>query len=168
MDEVIEPYREIIGDQFEPYKNHLKRMLNYAILLHPEYTEDELKRLQIAAVFHDIGLWTVPTVDYLDPSCEEAKKYLKDNNLEIWSRGEIELMVLEHHKVTKCGPKLVEIFRKSDWIDVSFGVRKFGLKKEDIKKIIDTIPNLGFHANLNRLALNEIKNRRNPMPMMRW
>ena len=51
---------------------------------------------------------------------------------------------------------------------VSFGVRKFGLKKEDIKKIIDTIPNLGFHANLNRLALNEIKNRRNPMPMMRW
>eukprot|EP00484_Ammonia_sp_Unknown_P026316 CAMPEP_0197024652 /NCGR_PEP_ID=MMETSP1384-20130603/5156_1 /TAXON_ID=29189 /ORGANISM="Ammonia sp." /LENGTH=252 /DNA_ID=CAMNT_0042453069 /DNA_START=30 /DNA_END=788 /DNA_ORIENTATION=+ len=153
LDQVIEPYNELIGEQMEPYKNHLKRVINYALLLHPQCTEDELKRLQIAAVFHDIGLWTEPNLSHPAPSCEEAKKYLKAHELESWSAGDIEQMILDHHNLTPCSVPLAEVFRKSDWIDISFGMRRFGLHKEDVQLIMDTFPNLDFHPDPRRLAL---------------
>ncbi len=40
-------------------------------------------------------------------------------------------MIREHHKVTSAGEYglLVEVFRRSDWIDVSLGVRRSGVSR---------------------------------------
>ena len=43
---------------------------------------------------------------------------------------EIEAMIVNHHKVTSARPdrqSLVESFRRADWIDVTRGLRRFGL-----------------------------------------
>lgn len=36
------------------------------------------EKYAIAAVFHDIGIWTNHTLDYLDPSAGQAKAYLTE------------------------------------------------------------------------------------------
>ena len=100
-----------------------------------------------------------------------GKKYLKDNDQERWST-EIELMINQHHKITRYRDSqypLVEVFRKADWVDVSMGKRAFGLLKNDVQDVLDKFPNLGFHKKLIKLAKAEfIKHPLNPMPMMKW
>ena len=116
-------------------------------------------------------MWANDTVDYLAPSVELAKKYLKDNSQQRWST-EIELMIDQHHKITRCSDSkypLVEVFRKADWVDVSLGIRAFGLSKNDVQVVLDKFPNLGFHKNLIKLAKAEfMKHPLNSMPMMKW
>ena len=36
------------------------------------------EKYAIASVFHDVGIWTDHTFDYLDPSIEQAKIYLTE------------------------------------------------------------------------------------------
>ena len=125
----------------------------------------------IAGCFHDLGIWANNTVDYLPPSIELAKNYLKDNGQERWST-EIELMINQHHKITRYRDSqypLVEVFRKADWVDVSMGKRVFGLSRNNVQDVLDKFPNLGFHKKLITLAKAEfIRHPLNPMPMMKW
>ena len=39
-------------------------------------SEDEKERIVIAGCFHDIGIWTGPSYDYLPPSIAAARAYL--------------------------------------------------------------------------------------------
>lgn len=170
IEEILEEWRENIGIDYNGYKNHVYRVVNYCFNMRKN-NQDDNEKIIIAACFHDLGIWANDTFDYLDPSIELAKEYLKKKDQEHWCH-EIELMINMHHKITKYRDRafpLVEVFRKADWIDVSKGKRKFGLSKEIISTMIDEFPNSGFHKKLIKLTKEEfMRNPLKPLPMMKW
>jgi hypothetical protein len=81
-------------------------------------------------------------------------------------------MISEHHKLTEyrnATYPLVELFRRGDLVDLSFGLFRFGLSKDYVNCVKARFPNAGFHANLARLAAEWFpKHPLNPAPMMKW
>lgn len=170
LEEILSDWQNIIGSEYEGYKNHVYRMINFCCCLQ-ECTEAEQKKIIIAAAFHDIGIWIENTVDYIPPSLPPAMAYLKNTNLEAWSE-EIGLMISEHHKIREYQDKsypLVEIFRRGDLVDFSFGMIKFGIPDNYIKAVQDKFPNADFHKNLGKRAIKWFfQHPFNPAPMMKW
>lgn len=62
-----------------------------------ELGEEDSQKLQIALAFHDLGLFTDNTVDYLPPSMTLADEY---HTKQAKFRDEILLMIEQHHKIT--------------------------------------------------------------------
>src|SRR5262249_49910840 len=57
-------------------------------------------------------------------------------------------MIASHHKLTAYqGPfaNLVEPFRQADWVEMSFGLFRFGLPKEFVKEVRATFPVSAFY-----------------------
>ena len=91
----------------------------------------ELEKIAVAAVFHDLGIWTNGTFDYIAPSIALAHDYLVARAREDWT-AEIEEMIADHHKITPSTAdpdSLIEAFRRADWIDVTRGLRRFGIPR---------------------------------------
>jgi hypothetical protein len=131
----------------------------------------ELEKIAVAAVFHDLGIWTNKTFDYIAPSVAIAREYLAAQGMADWI-PEIEAAIVEHHKVTTSRanpPLLVESFRRADWIDVSRGLRRFGLPRTCIAAVAATWPDAGFHRRLVELTIDQWwKHPLNPLPMVKW
>ena len=170
LEQTLGEWRDEIGAQYDAYRNHVYRMLNFCFALH-DCVGDDRDKLIIAGCFHDLGIWPDDTVDYLPPSIELAREYLTNNGKQAWV-PEIESMINLHHKFSAVSSDdfpLVEVFRQADWIDVSLGVKTFGLPRGYIYRVQSTFPNLGFHRNLVRLTIAELRrNPFNPLPMMKW
>ena len=170
IDALLNPWRPVIGAAFDGYRNHVLRMASYCLLLKP-CDAIEQQKIEIAACFHDIGIWTAGTLDYLPPSAAVAREYLGANALEAWS-DEIARMIVTHHKLrpaTDEASALVELFRKGDLVDLSIGLMKFGLPAAVVNSVKAACPNAGFHRNLCRLELGWfLKHPLNPVPMMKW
>lgn len=170
IDGILSAWKPVIGQDYEGYRNHVVRMATFCLMLRPCSLEEQ-KKIEIAACFHDIGIWTDNTLDYLGPSVPPAKKYLNDNGLGDWS-DEISQMILEHHKirpvVNGLSP-LVNLFRRGDLVDFSLGLVRSGLSKDSIKQVKTAFPNTGFHRTLTKLAGSWIlRHPLNPAPMMKW
>lgn len=165
---ILSSYKKELGPNFEKYHNHCCRVLVFASLLN-NATEDEQKQLAIAAAFHDIGIWTANTLDYLQPSVELAEKYLKQHQLDHWIESVNEI-INNHHKLTPFKKNLLaESFRKADLIDLTFGFIKFGISPEQINESKKLYPELGFQPYIFKEVLkNIIRNPLNPMPIMKW
>ena len=165
IDNILETYRQDLGNDFAQYRNHVYRVYNFAV---PFVSSDkDVKTLSIAAAFHDLGIWTNNTFDYLEPSVQLAKRFCKANNLDASTIFEIETIINYHHKITRIKTSaLAEIFRQADLVDLSLGFFRFGRKREDIRVIKKAFPNKGFHLNLTRLFFkNIVKNPLSPLPM---
>ena len=125
----------------------------------------------ISACFHDLGIWSNDTLDYLPPSISLADSYLKSIQKEEWSE-EINLMIDMHHKLTEFKSEkylLVEIFRKSDTIDFSLGLFTFSVPIEIIHQLKNQFPNSGFHSFLILFGFNWfMKHPLNPLPIYKW
>lgn len=170
LEENLGNWKKVIGPAYTGYKNHVCRMVTFCMALHP-CSEEEREKIIIAGSFHDIGIWTAHTLDYIPPSLPPAMDYLQSRNLGHWSK-EIGLMISEHHKL-RAYPDLqyplVEVFRRGDLVDFSLGFFKFGLSRSYIDEVKARYPNAGFHKNLVRLATRWlIKHPLNPAPMMKW
>ena len=75
LEEILGEYRQTIGPDFSGYRNHVYRMLHFCFALgSPD--ADQRKKMIIAAAFHDIGIWTDNTIDYLPPSVFAARASL--------------------------------------------------------------------------------------------
>ena len=170
VDEILGGYRDVIKDDYAGYRNHVTRMLNFCHALNPNLTEQESKKLQIAAAFHDIALWTHNRVDYLVPSYQECQQWLEDNDLGDW-QYELQIIIDMHHLVTRYkGPhaELAELFRKADLVDFSMGLVRHGISGDVIKAVKHALPNAGFHRTLMRFTWQQLKRKPfKPMPMMR-
>jgi len=171
LDEILNEWEEQIGKDFVGYKNHVIRMLNICFYLKPDATDVERKKLTVAAAFHDIGIWSSRTIDYLPPSILVAKAYLEKNDLASWEE-EISLIIDLHHKLRQVKNDeypLIEIFRRADLVDFSLGTIKCDVPKSYIKALKSAIPNAGFHKRLVQLSWQQLKkNPLNPAPMMKW
>ena len=91
IEEILTTWKDRIGDDYLGYRGHVYRMFNFCLALHP-CTDEEKTKLAIAACFHDIGLWSAHTVDYIPPSVSEVTRYLSETGRQKWTE-EIGLMV---------------------------------------------------------------------------
>jgi len=171
LDQLLEARAELFGADLVPYRNHNYRVANFCIELAGGASDEQIEKIGIACAFHDIGVWTHKTLDYLEPSRDFARRYLQDVGKTEWA-PEIEAMVVEHHKIRGAGASagpLVEPFRKADWIDVSLGLLKFGLPSAFVAQVRTAFPNAGFHKLLMRATGRQLRtDPLHPMPMMRF
>ncbi len=160
-------YSDVLGRDMEKYKNHVYRIFNYSLYLSNNAEEE---KYAIAAFFHDIGIWTNHTFDYLQPSIALAKEYLIQSGKENWSE-EIILMTDQHHKISSYKGNFestTEIFRKADWADVSLGLIHFEIQATFIQQAKTQFPYKGFHFFLVKLFFkNLLRHALKPLPMFK-
>ncbi|QZP30811.1 HD domain-containing protein [Pseudomonas sp. DR48] len=169
-DEILTSYALAIGADLPGYRNHIYRVLNfYRAICGIEGLPTEA--VQIAGAFHDLGIWTDQTIDYLEPSVRQATDYLDRQHLSHLS-SEVSALILEHHKIRAYAAEhalSVEPFRRADVIDVSLGLLTFGLPRAWIKTVKATFPNHGFHGMLLRQTARQfLRSPLKPLPMFRW
>ncbi len=82
LDEVLSAHAGALGADFEGYRNHAYRVANFCLALTSTSTtagdEERIAKIALAAAFHDLGIWTDATFDYLPPSNRLAKAYLAE------------------------------------------------------------------------------------------
>lgn len=157
-----------------PYRNHCYRVYNVAVraFLETKLTNKDKELIAIALGFHDLGLFTHNTLDYLPPSIELVEKWM--NAKGGFSKDDIEkvrLMIEYHHKVTAYeGPHadLVERVRKADWTDVTMGMMTFEADSGTLKTLRDAFPIEGFYSVLVKAeVLWLFSNPLRPIPFVR-
>ena len=159
-------FKPALSKDYEKYRNHVYRVFLNCMIIDDEKTNEA--KYAITAVFHDIGIWTNNTIDYLPPSIEQAKQYLIKTSKQEW-QAEISSMIHWHHKTSTYKgeyEQTVETFRKADWIDVTLGLITYGYDRKKINLNRKQIPNRGFHLFLvKRITANWLKHPLNPLPM---
>jgi hypothetical protein len=170
VEEVLRNHERLLGTDAIGYRNHVYRVVNLCLAVARD-NPIELEKLAVAAVFHDLGIWTNHTFDYIAPSVALARAHLAARGMADWA-PEIEAMIVDHHKVTSSRshqPSLVESFRRADWIDVTYGLRTFGVQRPFIATVRYTWPDAGFHWRLVELTVDRFWNHPlSPLPMMKW
>ena len=123
IDDVLTDHATALRGDFVAYRNHVYRIANLCVAI---AGPGELEKIAVAAAFHDLGIWTNGTFDYIDPSLALARDYLVARAREDWI-ADVEAMIANHHKITRSSAdscSLVEAFRRADWIDVTRGARR--------------------------------------------
>jgi hypothetical protein len=175
LDRVLEAHAAALGGDFTAYRNHTYRVVNFCFAMAP-CTDAALEKIALAAAFHDLGIWTAHTFDYLAPSIELACRHLDSDGVVCaahtdW-RDNIAGMIREHHKIRSFrgkGAELIEPFRRADWVDVSLGLLSFGLPRDRIHEIRHKWPNAGFHRRLAQLTFKRLRTHPlSPIPVLKW
>jgi hypothetical protein len=169
VEQVLDDHASELGHDFMAYRNHVYRVVNLCLAIVGDNHVD-LEKIAVAAAFHDLGIWTNQTFDYIAPSVAVAREYLAARRLADWM-PEIEAMIADHHKITSSpNPQsLVESFRRADWIDVSHGLRRFGLPRTVVEAVGSRWPDAGFHRRLVTLTIGRFcKHPLSPLPMVKW
>ena len=181
LETVLEQHRLALGADLPGYRHHAYRVLNLCRRLAPASLDSE--KIAIAAVFHDLGIWSDRTLDYLTPSANLAATYLHQIGRASWT-PEITGAILNHHKISPsvAGPRrtglveqdggsgdsLVEPFRRADWIDVTRGIVSFGVPRQFVRQLQERWPDAGFHWRLVQLSLRRFREHPlNPLPMVK-
>ncbi|MFT3764618.1 MAG: HD domain-containing protein [Minicystis sp.] len=169
LDDLLATWRDALGRDAEAYRGHAYRVLNFTRALADRSDADDT--IAVAAIFHDLGIWSDGTFDYLEPSARRARDHLAAHDTPA-DADEVARMILLHHKITRCpadaGP-LAEAFRRADLADVSLGVIRSGLPRSFVREVREAFPNAGFHRCLLRVGAGWIaRHPTRPLPMMRW
>ena len=142
----LQPFESVIGADYPGYRNHIYRVLTFAIhFLNGK--EDDIEIIAAALVFHDIGLWTDKAISYIDVSVDRAKWTLRS----ILPKESIDLVnniIYWHHKITPYTGRhedVIEAVRKADWLDATLGIVNYGMPASHISKVYKAIPDSGFH-----------------------
>lgn len=169
VEEILGARKSEIDRDYVGYKNHVYRMVNFSLALR-DCSAEERTKILIAGCFHDLGIWTSSTFDYLPPSQALARTYLKQHGLGHWVT-EIELMIAMHHKLSRYrDPRypLVEVFRQGDLVDFSLGIVRCGLPSSYVRAVKHHFPNEGFHRRLVQLEGKWIsRHPSNPLPIVK-
>ena len=168
IEELLDRFKPVMADDYKKYKHHVYRVFLNCLLIDNDKNNED--KYAIAAVFHDIGIWTDHTIDYLEPSIEQLKTYLLQSGKYEWTE-ELSLMIYWHHKTKTYKGKFettVESFRKADWIDVSLGTITYGIDRKKIKANRKLLPNEGFHWFLiKKIFKNFFRHPLKPLPMFK-
>jgi len=164
IDSVLVSHKDSLGKFFDQYRNHVYRVYNFAMAY--VTTDRDRKIISIAAAYHDLGIWTYDTFDYIIPSVELAKKYCTANTIDHDAAAEIETIIKDHHQLTKNNSKLADLFRLADLTDLTFGLMGMQMDRRSIRNVREAFPDKGFYITICRLfAKNLIKNPLRPLPM---
>jgi hypothetical protein len=129
---------------YRGYRGHVYRMLNFCLALAPQ-GEEGASKFAIAAAFHDLHVFE--SFDYLGPSAASAARYLRDSGKEQWL-PEVAVMIVSHHGFGAYRGEhaaLVEPFRRADWVEMSFGLFRFGLARDYVRAVRQAFPIRAFY-----------------------
>jgi hypothetical protein len=167
IEHILDRFKPQIGRDYERYRNHVYRVFTNCLIMDTDRVNEQ--KYAIASSFHDIGIWTDQTFDYLDPSESQARLYLSEIGKQDWTE-EIAAMIHFHHKISRYnGPHGITVnnFRMADWIDISLRLITFGYNRQAINRTVNMFPNHGFHLFLLKETLkNFFKQPFNPLPMV--
>ncbi len=166
IDQILEKYSRDLSRDYAAYRNHAQRVYHICMALGGQAFEWQLA---VAAAFHDLGLWTNDTWDYLDPSVRLAEIYCKEQG-QSDHFPEIKEIIIHHHKISRYkGPfPAAEFLRKADLVDLSFHRIKYSIPRNMLDQLSNSFPFAGFHQVLWKMFLANLrKNPLRPMPMMR-
>lgn len=170
IESLIEPYRSDLGKKYDAYRNHVLRQLAFCEQLGgAEITHDTRFAWTIAGAFHDLGIWSDKTWDYLGPSNAIAQRWLSENGREDL-QPIVARMVHEHHSLRARGDATdpVEVFRRADVIEVWFGLRRYGLPFRAYRAQLKLHHEAGFHAALVvEFFKNLVRHPLKPAPMFK-
>eukprot|EP01083_Nonionella_stella_P017752 49731_1 len=175
LEEYLSKHKEMISKhgeiEYEAYRRHLYRNLNYALYLldggNPTFRKNRAKYMElmeVAEVYHDIGLWSGDAVNHVYPSIAFMNKQnFTETSNNKYSEDDIELiydMAKYHHKLTafssgdKLHDSIVNAFREANFVDLSEGYLKWGIPARIVRKVRETIPDThpGFHDILTRVG----------------
>ncbi|MRH87478.1 hypothetical protein GFY24_08410 [Nocardia sp. SYP-A9097] len=171
VDRRLEPWSAQLGVDRTAYTNHVLRVVRLCDLVAPALAPSDRPEFLAAAVFHDLGIWTAGTFDYLAPSERLAGNWLEGS-------GQSELiplvirMIDQHHKVRSAGEAddPVEIFRRADAIDVEMAVLgRFGVSRAAYRQLTEEFPDAGFHRRLLQLGAERLRTHPlSPLPVLKW
>jgi hypothetical protein len=174
IDEILEAFRDALGPAKVAYRGHVYRVFNCARWLLGTDAEDS--SLAIASAFHDVGIWSDRTFDYLAPSIARAEAYLEAASAarpsSSASAATVARIIAQHHRLRRVrGPSpapLIEAFRLADRVDVSRGWLRAGLSRERLRELVTVFPYAGFHGELVRVACAWfLRHPLRPLPMLR-
>ena len=170
VDELLEAHSTQLAGDVTAYRNHVYRVANLCLALSGG-DRAQLDKIAVTAVFHDIGIWTDGTFDYLEPSAKRAREHLLRTDSASWADEVVE-MILQHHKLRKYREHagwLVEPFRRADLVDVSQGWVRFGLSRALLKELYAEWPSAHFHRRLVELGIERARTHPlSPLPMLRF
>src|SRR5262245_13664357 len=83
VEEVLDDHASELGHDLTAYRNHVYRVVNLCLAIAGD-TPVELEKLAVAAVFHDLGIWTNHTFDYIAPSVAHAREHLTARGMAGW------------------------------------------------------------------------------------
>src|SRR5262245_54532203 len=101
VDEVLDDHASVLGHDLIAYRNQGYRVVNLCLAIMGD-SRGELEKIAVAAVFHDLGIWTNDTLDYIAPSVAFAREHLTARAKVDWI-PEIDATIMDHHKVTASG-----------------------------------------------------------------
>ena len=169
IEELIGASASELGGDLVAYRNHVCRVLNFYLALVGQPSPSTA--ILVAAAFHDLGIWTDRTFDYLSPSVNLATSYLSAHDLGALE-VEVRAIITEHHKLLPYKGEFspsVEAFRQADLIDLSLGIIHFRLPTSFVQLVRMAFPNAGFHRRLTVLAAGQfMRTPFNPLPMVHW
>lgn len=170
IESLIEPYRADLGRHYDAYRNHVLRQLAFCEQLGGDAISDDTRTAwTIAGAFHDLGIWSDKTWDYLEPSNAIAERWLDDNGRDDL-KPIVARMVREHHGLRARGDATdpVEVFRRADVIEVWLGLRRYGLPFSSYREQLKLHHEAGFHAALVvEFFKNLIRHPLKPVPMFK-
>ena len=73
--EVLDDHASELGHDLIAYRNPVYRVVNLCVAIVGD-SRVELEKIAVAGVFHDLGIWTNNTFDYIAPSVAIARKHL--------------------------------------------------------------------------------------------
>eukprot|EP01084_Bolivina_argentea_P259564 437998_1 len=169
MEKYLAKHKSMIGKvsehEYLAYRAHLYRVLTYSIyFLENEYplfkaNKDKYKELmEVALVYHDIGIWANDEVNHVYPSI----RFMNKQKFDDYSPEDTQLIydiARYHHKITPytsdtltINNAIINAVRISNTIDLFHDTIHMGLSSKHIDFVMEKIPDPGFHGILLRLA----------------
>lgn len=162
LDQVLEPWREHLGDRFAGYRNHCYRVFHICLFQHEATPEQRLK-LAIVCGYHQLGMYQSDSLDHLKTSHQLLVEYVKKEGLDQW-QAELEDMLQHHQKISKIKSTgkhshrlLTEVFRLAYVADTSMGFVKSYISGPFIATINDTFSGSGYYQYLAKKHLSWLR-----------
>lgn len=154
IEDALAAWAPAIGSARAAYRGHVYRVFNFSRRLLGSAHVD--RELALASVFHDLGIWSDRTFDYLAPSLARARDHLTQRELGV-SGATVAHAIDNHHVLRRIrgGPSadVSEAFRRADLVDLTRGFVPFGLDRGFVRDVLRAFPNQGFHRFLLRTAV---------------
>jgi hypothetical protein len=170
IEEILDAFRGALAEDHRAYRAHVYRVFHFSRALAGAAATGRDDGIALAAAFHDLGIWSDGTVDYLPPSARRVREHCERHG-RAGEAAELARMVELHHKLTPCrgaDDALVEAFRRADLVDLSFGFVRFGLPRAWVGEVRIAFPAAGFHLRVLQLVGGHaLRHPLRPLPMMR-
>jgi hypothetical protein len=170
IEDALARWAESLSAARDAYRGHAYRVFNVAHRLVGSTLHDEA--LAVASAFHDLGIWSDGTFDYLPPSIARAAEFARERTPDVDSPL-VARMIDNHHLLFPYreppDAAIVEAFRKADLVDVSAGMYRAGLDREFLRELTIAFPYAGFHGAITRAASSWfVTHPSRPLPMVRF